>query len=95
MYRFLEPDTKDLCADDSFRVNSKWQEKHRCLTEAIGRVLEDYSLVKFAPLNIKDEDSVANILFMVDNCIQFGEDQDVKVADFDPQEEDDGFDDSR
>lgn len=36
---------------------------------------------------------------MVDNCIQFGEDQDVKVQDFDPPEEDeendDGYDEGR
>lgn len=88
-----------MCADDSFTVSSKWQERHRYLTEAIGRVLEDYSLVKFAPLNIKDEDSLTSILFIVDNCIQFGEDQDVKVQDFDPPEEDeendDGYDEGR
>lgn len=56
--------------------------------------MEDYSLVKFAPLNIKDEESLTSILFMVDNCIQFGEDADVKVRDFDePEEEDEGNDD--
>lgn len=56
-------------------VNSKWNQKHQMLTEMIGRVLEDYSLIKFAPLNITDEDNLANILFMVDNCMQFGEDR--------------------
>jgi hypothetical protein len=75
LFRFLEPDVMDLCTDDTFTVSSKWNEKHRKLTEMIGHVLEDYSLIKFAPLNIKDEDSLANILFMVDNCIQFGEDR--------------------
>ena len=66
---------KDICAHDTFLVNSKWNKKHRMLTEMIGRVLEDYSLIKFAPLNITDEDNLANILFMVDNCMQFGEDR--------------------
>lgn len=75
MCRFLEPDAKDLCADDSSPIYSKWRERHRYLTEAIGRVLEDYSLVKFAPLNIRDEESLSNILFVVDNCIQYGEDR--------------------
>lgn len=96
--RFLEPDTRDLCADDSCGVSSKWRERHRYLTEAIGRVLEDYSLVKFAPLNIKDEESLTSILFIVDNCIQFGEDADVKMQDFDPPDDegsDDGFDEGR
>ncbi len=66
---------KDICANDTVMVNSKWNQKHQMLTEMIGRVLEDYSLIKFAPLNITDEDNLANILFMVDNCMQFGEDR--------------------
>lgn len=74
--RFLEPDVTDLCADKSlFLGSSKWNEKHLKLTEMIGRVLEDYSLIKFAPLNITDEESIAHILFMIDNSIQFGEDR--------------------
>lgn len=66
---------KDIFANDTVVVNSKWNQKHQMLTEMIGRVLEDYSLIKFAPLNITDEDNLANILFMVDNCMQFGEDR--------------------
>ncbi|XP_046655734.1 GPN-loop GTPase 3-like [Daphnia pulicaria] len=92
--RFLEPDVKDICANDTVMVNSKWNQKHQMLTEMIGRVLEDYSLIKFAPLNITDEDNLANILFMVDNCMQFGEDRDIKMAEFDaPDEEDEDNDD--
>ena len=83
-----------MCADDSPQVNSKWQEKYQRLTEAIGHVLEDYSLVKFSPLNIKDDESISDLLFTIDNCIQYGEDQEVRVQDFDPPEEDDGFGDS-
>ena len=66
----------DLCANNSLVLsNSKWNEKHQKLTETIGRVLEDFSLIKFVPLNIRDEESLAHILLMVDNCIQFGEDK--------------------
>ncbi|KAI9553557.1 hypothetical protein GHT06_021475 [Daphnia sinensis] len=98
--RFLEPDAKDLCADDCSPIYSKWRERHRNLTESIGRVLEDYSLVKFAPLNIRDEESLADILFTIDNCIQYGEDRDVKMEDFDPPEaeeegDDDGYEEGR
>ena len=82
-----------MCADESYQVNSIWKEKHQKLTEAIGQVLDDYSMVKFAPLNIKNEESINDLLFMIDNCIQYGEDLDIRVRDnFDPPENDDGFD---
>ena len=66
----------DLCANNSLVLsNSKWNEKYQKLTETIGRILEYFSLIKFVPLNIRDEESLAHILLMVDNCIQFGEDK--------------------
>lgn len=97
MSRFLEPEARDLLADEPHQVSSKWRDRHRRLTEAIGQVLEDYSLVKFAPLNIKDEESVTDLLYIIDNCMQYGEDRDVKTADFDMPDDngeegnDDGF----
>lgn len=87
--RFLEPDARDLCSDESPQANPTWRAKHGRLTAAIGRVLEDYSLVKFSPLHIGDEESVSDLLFTIDNCVQFAEDQEVRVRDFDPPEEDD------
>jgi len=86
--RFLEPDARDLCADESYQVDSVWREKHRRLTAAIGEILEDYSLVKFSPLNIKDEESINDLMMIIDNCLQFAEDQDVKCRDFDDAEDD-------
>ena len=41
--------------------------------------LEDYGLVQFLPLDITNEDSVGEVLLFIDNAIQFGEDEDVKV----------------
>jgi GPN-loop GTPase len=35
-------------------------------------------LVKFSPLDINDEDSINDILCIIDNIIQYGEDLDVK-----------------
>ena len=92
LLRYLEPDARDLCVDEVPQVNSIWKEKRRNLTAAIGRVLEDYSLVKFRPLNIKDEESIIYLLFTIDKCIQYGEDLDVRVKDFDPPEPDDDSD---
>lgn len=35
-------------------------------------------MVHFVPLNIKDDDSIARVLYEVDNALQFGEDQEPK-----------------
>ena len=63
-----------------------FDEKYHALTEALGKVLDDYSLVKYFPLDITDEENISDLLLMIDNVIQFGEDQDVKVKDFDELE---------
>lgn len=71
---------------------SKWHEKYIKLTEAIGEVIENYSLVRFIPLNIKDEENVENILLIIDNIIQYGEDAEVKTRDFEEPDPEDGKD---
>ena len=50
---------------------------------------DDYSLVKFFPLNINEEESVADLFLMIDTTIQYGEDLEVNTRDFDPPERDD------
>ena len=49
------------------------------LTVALGRLIDDYSLVKFLSLDLEDEESLADLLLVIDNAIQFGEDADVKI----------------
>jgi hypothetical protein len=78
--RYLEPDPHSLLAD--VQTGSKWSEKYCRLTEAIGHLIEDYSLVRFYPLNIKDEENISDLLLMIDNMIQYGEEADVKTHDF-------------
>jgi hypothetical protein len=90
--RFLEPDTRDLTsASASART---FDIKYQALTEALAKVLDDYSLVKYFPLDITDEENIADLFLMIDNSIQYGEDLDVKVRDFDEgeQENDDAGD---
>ena len=53
------------------------------MSAALGRLLDDYSLVKFFPLDITNEENVQDLLTLVDNSIQYGEDLDVKTRDFD------------
>ncbi|KAL7567367.1 hypothetical protein ACA910_010262 [Epithemia clementina (nom. ined.)] len=59
------------------------------LTNALCQLLEDYSMVSFLPLNIRDEDSIQHVLATVDHAIQFGEDLEVRAADGDDAIEED------
>lgn len=77
---YIDPDPDSLLADTE---GDPWNERYRSLTESLGRVIADYSLVRFLPLNIKDEESIADIKLTIDNTIQYGEDTDVKTKDFD------------
>lgn len=83
--RYLEPDARELLADVS--NDSGMGQKYRKLSEAIGNLIEDFSLVRFIPLNINDEESISDLLLIIDNVIQFGEDADVRMRDFDPPED--------
>lgn len=85
--RYLEPDPHALLGD--VQTGSKWGEKYHKLTEAIGNLIDDYSLVRFYPLNIKDEENMADLLLMIDNMIQYGEEADVKTKDFEYEDDED------
>ncbi|XP_062563646.1 GPN-loop GTPase 3 [Armigeres subalbatus] len=85
--KYLEPDPQALLGEVT--NESSWGRKYRKLSETIGLLIEDFSLVRFTPLNINDEENIADLLLMIDNVIQYGEDADVKTTDFDAQEPDD------
>lgn len=81
--RYLEPDPHSLLAE---MKNDPWNRKYSKLTNALGTLIENYSLVKFYPLNIKDEESIADVKLTIDNIIQYGEEEDVRMRDFDEPE---------
>lgn len=88
-FRYLEPDAHALLGE--IANESAWGRKHRRLSEAIGNLIEDFSLVRFTPLNIDDEENIGDLLLTIDNIIQYGEDCDVKIRDdFDPPDDEDG-----
>lgn len=88
---YIDPDPFSLLADTE---GDPWNEKYRSLTESLGKIIADYSLVRFLPLNIKNEESIADIKLTIDNTIQYGEDTDVKTRDFDEPCEDNEADES-
>jgi len=83
---FLHPNTRDL---SSSSMSHSFNEKYQALTEALGNVLDDYSMVKYFPLDITNEENIADLFLMIDNIIQFGEDADVKIVDHEPPDVDD------
>lgn len=83
---YLEPDTNFMLMEEG-DWNTSWSEKFKKLTSALSTVIDDYSLVKFVPMNIYKEDSLNDILFAIDDALQYDEDRDVKIRDFDPENE--------
>lgn len=67
--KYLEADTGQIISD----LKQSMQPKYRNLTEAMGNLLDEYSLVSFVMLNREDEDSIELVLAHVNNCIQYGE----------------------
>jgi GTPase SAR1 family protein len=75
----------DEVTDEERRLERRRRHRQR-LTDSIGQLLDDYSMVSFVPLNIRDEDSIDNVLAVVDSSIQYGED--LEVRDYDAEEGD-------
>lgn len=88
--KYLEPDARALLGQVT--NESAWGRKYRKLSEAIGNLIEDFSLVRFTPLNLNDEESIADLLLIIDNMIQYGEDADIKQRDFEEPDETDEVD---
>uniref|UniRef100_A0A8D8RZ27 GPN-loop GTPase 3 n=1 Tax=Cacopsylla melanoneura TaxID=428564 RepID=A0A8D8RZ27_9HEMI len=89
--RYLDPDPHVLLSDLDAAASS-WNAQYRRLTESFGRIIEDFSLVRYYPLNIKSEESVGDLWLTINNIIQYGEDADVKAKDVDypdPDEQED------
>ncbi|XP_042238512.1 GPN-loop GTPase 3-like [Homarus americanus] len=84
---FLEPEIHELLASE--HSVSRFNKRYHKLTSALGQVLEDFSLVRYVPLNINSEESLMDVLIQTDFAVQYGEDQDVKTQDFEyPDAED-------
>jgi len=77
---FLDPDTETLIA----KLSKSMSGNYRKLNEAIGSLIEDYSMVSFLPLDSNDEDSISLVLQHIDHAIQYGEDVEAR----DPEETD-------
>nr|GME21336.1 GPN-loop GTPase 3 [Ipomoea batatas] len=81
---YLNPEPQLLLADLNQRMAPQFQKLNKSLIELV----DQYSMVSFMPLDLRKDSSIQYILSQIDNCIQYGEDADVKVKDFDAEEDD-------
>lgn len=81
--RYLDPDMGELMRDLEAEAGGGGVGPYAGLTRALGRLIEDYSMVSFLPLDITDADSISMVLAHVDNAIQYGEDLEPRDPDFD------------
>lgn len=83
---YICPDIPTLVHD----LNKTTSKKFHRLNEAIGSLIEDYSMVGFIPLDITSEDSIDYVANQIDFTIQYGEDLEPRAPDdlvFDPDDE--------
>lgn len=81
---FLDPEAGVLLSE----LNQKMAPQFAKLNKALADLLDEFSMVNFVPLDLRKESSIQYVLSYIDNCIQYGEDADVKVRDFDPENDD-------
>jgi len=75
-YQFIER------PDRSYSKN-KFKTRQERLTNMLFKVIEDYSMVRFLPINREDENDLMEVTRQIDLALQYGEDLEVKPQDFD------------
>ncbi|XP_071790362.1 GPN-loop GTPase 3-like [Asterias amurensis] len=84
--KFLDPDPQLLLCEAQH-----FSPKFEKLNKAFANLIEDYSLVRFIPLDPTDEESIGDLLLSIDTTLQFDEDQDVRIPrDVDQDDADSG-----
>ena len=54
---------------------SRFESRYKKLSNSIKQIVEDFSLISMLPLDIKDEETITDIIYHCDQVIQFGESQ--------------------
>jgi len=85
--RYVEGDTQAVIDD----LKASMHPRYKALNEAMGQLMDEYSLVSFVALNREDEDSIELCLAHVNNCIQYGEDLE-PTGKFEQEDQDMGMD---
>ncbi|DBA70503.1 TPA: hypothetical protein ACH3X2_011904 [Trebouxia sp. C0005] len=82
--RFLIPDARQMVHELAEATGPGFLS----LNDAVAALLDDYSMVSFVPLDVSNEESIEEVLHYIDNSIQYGEDADVKIRDFENEDAD-------
>ncbi|PWZ23691.1 GPN-loop GTPase 3 [Zea mays] len=80
---YLDPNAHVLLSQLNRQMAPRFGKLNKCLAELV----DDYSMVNFIPLDLRKESSIQYVLSSIDTCIQYGEDADVKVRDFEEDED--------
>ncbi|CDF39962.1 unnamed protein product [Chondrus crispus] len=64
---YMYPDIDNLIQELSLHTGPKYLR----LNSAMGALLEEFSMVSFVPLDASDDDSIADLLLMVDLALQY------------------------
>lgn len=84
LQELLIPSAADLAAS----VADNMPPRFRRMSSVIATLLDEFSLVSFVPLDITDEDSIAEVLGHIDMAIQHGEDAEPRIREeFDDEED--------
>jgi hypothetical protein len=75
---FFHPEGKILASELTEHMGTKY----KSLNNAVGALLDNYSLVSFIPLDITSHESLEHVLSQVDIALLFGEDEEVRCRDF-------------
>ena len=76
----IMPSNFEEGTEEQRRLERRRRNRQR-LTNSISQLLDDYTMVSFLPLNIRNEDSIDHVLTCVDSTIQYGEDAEVRGYD--------------
>ncbi|ESO84650.1 hypothetical protein LOTGIDRAFT_204706 [Lottia gigantea] len=92
--RYLEPDLDNLLREEF--EETKFNHRFQKLNSSLAQMIDDYSLVKFIPLDVNDEENFNDLLIQIDLAIQYGDDLEPREArvpeDIDDTAADSGFD---
>lgn len=72
--RFLSPSGEALAAE----LSRSTPPRLRRMNIELCRLLDEYDMISFLPLDVSDDDSIASLLAQIDNAIQYGEDLEPK-----------------
>ncbi len=79
---YLEPEAESILVQE---VKTEWNAKFMKLTSAIGQVLDNYSLVKFFPLDMRKSHNMESLILMIDMVLGVSEDADVVTRDYESE----------